>query len=361
MRITKPQANTTPLRRSLGFVFIINQENSVMSKQFAAITAVEGWLPEDVLSNADLEKMVDTSDEWIKTRTGITERRILRDPDKASAYLGAKAVQRLINHQGLNIKEVDLIICATATPDMIFPSTANLIAHEVGAENAFCYDLSAACSSFVYALATASKFVESGSHKKVLVVGADKMSSIVDYEDRRTCVIFGDAGAAVVLEPSADYGVQDFVLRSDGSGKDYLNLKGGGSLHPASQETIASKAHYLYQDGQPVFKAAVNGMANTIGEVMQRNDLVAEDISWVVPHQANKRIIDMVARTANFPLERVMVNIHKYGNTTNATIPLCLWEWQDRLKPGDNVILTAFGGGFSWGSLYLTWAYDGNA
>lgn len=329
-----------------------------MSKTFAAITAVSAWAPEDVLSNADLEKLVDTNDEWITSRTGIKERRILKDPNLASSDLAVPAVKQLLEKRGIGADELDLIICASVTPDMFFPTTANIIADKVGATNAFCFDMNAACSGFLYAINMASKYIESGSHKKVLVVGADKMSSIVDYTDRRTCILFGDAAGVALLEPSdAPYGIMDSVMYSDGKGREYLRIRGGGSLNPASYDTVDAKYHYIEQEGRSVFKAAVKGMSSAIMEVMERNNLSADDVAWVVPHQANKRIIDTVADMANFPKERVTVNIDRYGNTTNATIPLCLTEWEGRFKKGDNIILTAFGAGFSWGAIYIKWGY----
>lgn len=332
-----------------------------MSKIRAAITGVHGWVPEDVLTNADLEKMVDTNDEWIISRTGIKERHILRKEGEGSSYLGIQAVKKLLEKTNTDPLDIDFIICATATPDMAFPATANIIGHHIGAKNAFGYDLSAACSGFLFAVATASKFIESGSHKKVLVVGADKMSSIVNYEDRSTCIIFGDAGAAVLLEPTTDgNGVYDAVMGSDGAGEEFLHLKAGGSRRPASHETVNNKEHYLFQNGRPVFKAAVSNMSKTVAQVMERNGITNDSLTWLVPHQANKRIIDSVGRALKLSEDKVMVTIQKYGNTTNATIPLCLWEYENQLKKGDNIVLTAFGGGFTWGSIYLKWAYTAN-
>ena len=332
-----------------------------MTKQRAAITGIQGYVPDYILTNKELETYVDTNDEWIRSRTGIKERRILKGEGKGSSDLGAEAVKGLLKKTNISAEEVDLIICATATPDMIFPSTACIIADKVGATNAFAYDLMAACSGFLYALSTASKFIETGTYKKVIVVGADKMSSIVDYQDRATCIIFGDGAGAVMLEPSKDgLGVQDSILRSDGSGIEFLHMKAGGSAKPASHETIDAGEHFIFQDGQPVFKAAVKSMADVSAEIMQKNNLTSDDVAWLVPHQANKRIISATARRVGVEDEKVMSNIEKYGNTTNGTIPLCLWEWENQLKKGDNIILAAFGGGFTWGAIYLKWAYDSN-
>jgi 3-oxoacyl-[acyl-carrier-protein] synthase-3 len=316
----------------------------------AAITGVHGYVPDYVLSNAELEQMVDTNDQWIRTRTGIQERRILKGEGRGTSVMGIEAVKGLLEKTNTDPSEIELVICATVTADMQFPDTANIIADEVGIKNAFCYDLNAACSGFLYALTTACRFIEAGAHKKVIVVGADKMSSIVDYTDRATCIIFGDGAGAVLLEPdTSGNGMVDSLLKSDGSGRVYLYQKAGGSAYPASPETVAQREHFVFQNGRPVFKAAVSGMADVVRTVMQRNGLSADDISWLVPHQANQRIIESVAKMLDYPMDKVMVNIHKYGNTTAATIPLCLWEWEPRLKPGDNIILTAFGGGFTWG------------
>lgn len=329
-----------------------------MSKIRAAITGVQGYVPDYVLANAELEQMVDTNDEWIRARTGIQERRILKGEGKGTSAMGIEAVRGLLEKTSTAPEEVDLMICATVTPDMQFPDTANLIADALDIRNGFCFDLHAACSGFLYALTTASRFIESGAHKKVVVVGADKMSSIVDYTDRSTCILFGDGAAAVMLEPNTEgFGLQDSLLKSDGAGHVFLFQKAGGSRYPASPETVAQREHFVYQNGAPVFKAAVSGMADVVEEVMQRNGLSVDDVNWVVPHQANRRIIEQVARMADFPLEKMMINIHKYGNTTAATIPLCLWEWENQLRPGDNLILTAFGGGFTWGAIYVKWAY----
>jgi 3-oxoacyl-[acyl-carrier-protein] synthase-3 len=325
----------------------------------AAITCVAGYVPEDKLTNEDLSKMVDTNDEWIKSRTGISERRILKDPTKATSDMGAEAVKTLCEKRGIDPTEIDIIITATVTPDMFFPSTANLIAHKVGAVNAWGFDLSAACSGFLFALTTGAQFIENGKYKKVVVVGADKMSSIVDYTDRTTCVLFGDGAGAVLLEASEDdNGIQDHIHRCDGSGAEFLCMKAGGSLNPSTHETVDAKEHYLFQDGKPVFKAAVTGMADVSYEIMERNNLTGDDVAWLVPHQANMRIIDATQRRMGVNKDKVMINIQNYGNTTAATIPLCLRDWESQLKKGDNIILAAFGGGFTWGSIYLKWAYE---
>ena len=331
-----------------------------MSKKLScAITGVAGWVPDDKLTNEDLSKMVETSDEWITTRTGIKERRILKSPDKATAFMSAKAISRLLTKKKIKANEIDLIICATVTPDMLFPSTAAIVIDEVGAQNAFGFDLSAACSGFLFALKTGASYIESGACKKVIIVGSDKMSSIVDYTDRQTCVIFGDGAGAVLLEPTNEsVGIMDSILKVDGSGKEYLKQIAGGSLNPSSLETVKNKQHYIYQDGKTVFKFAVSKMADVAEEIMKRNKLEADDISWLVPHQANLRIIDATARRMGLDSGKIMINIQKFGNTTAATIPLCLWEWEERMKKGDNIILAAFGGGFTWGSVYLKWAYD---
>ncbi len=330
-----------------------------MKKITAAITAVGGFVPKDILSNADLEKMVDTNEEWIRTRTGIEERRILKGEGLGTSHMGAEAVKSLCKKRGISPEEIDLIICATVTPDMLFPATANIIADKIGAKNAFGYDLNAACSGFLFALATGSKFIETGSYKKVVIVGGDKMSSIVDYTDRATCIIFGDGCSSVLLEPNEEgLGIQDSILRSDGSGRHFLYQKAGGSAYPATAETVANKDHYITQEGKTVFKFAVTNMADVSAEIMEKNNLSADDISWLVPHQANLRIIDATAKRMELDPNKVMINIQKYGNTTSGTIPLCLLEWEDQLKKGDNIILSAFGGGFTWGSIYLKWAYD---
>lgn len=332
-----------------------------MTKITASITGIQGYVPDYILTNKELENLVDTNDEWITTRTGIKERRILKGKGLGSSDMGAEAIKGLLKKTGTKAEEIDLILCATATPDMIFPSTACIISDKVGAKNAFAYDIMAACSGFLYSITTASKFIETRAYKKIIVVGTDKMSSIVDYEDRATCIIFGDGAGAVLMEPcKKGYGIQDSILRSDGSGREFLHMKAGGSIKPASYETIDSKEHFVFQDGQPVFKAAVKNMADVSEEIMSRNKLKGDDISWLVPHQANKRIIDATARRMGVGDEKVMLNIEKYGNTTNGTIPLCLWEWENKLKKGDNLILAAFGGGFTWGSVYLKWAYNSN-
>lgn len=325
----------------------------------AAITSVGGYVPEFRLTNAILETLVDTNDEWIKSRTGIEERRILKGEGLATSDMVVPAVLELCQKRGISPDEIDCLICGTVTPDMVFPSTANIVCDKIGAVNAWGFDLSAACSGFLYSLTTGAALIESGRYKKVVVVGADKMSAIVDYTDRSTCIIFGDGAGAVLLEPSTDgNGVLDSVLKSDGSGKNYLHMKAGGSLKPASIETIAAKEHFIFQDGQPVFKAAVRGMADAAFELLQRNNLTGDDIAWLVPHQANKRIIDATANRIGLPTEKVMLNIQKFGNTTAGTIPLCLWEWEKQLHKGDKIVLAAFGGGFTWGATLVNWAYD---
>lgn len=327
------------------------------NKVRAAITGVQGWVPEDRLTNADLEKLVDTNDEWITSRTGIKERRILRTPGWATSDMAAEAVKGLLEKTNTTPGEIDLLIVATVTADMVFPDTANTVCDKIGAKNAFGYDINAACSGFLYALATGSQFVANETYKKVVVVGADMMSSIVDYQDRNTCVIFGDGAAAVLLEPRRDgTGIQDFVLRGDGAGREFLHMKAGGSKRPPSAETVAHREHFVYQDGKRVFKFAVEGMVSTVQEILRRNHKTIDEINWVVPHQANMRIISSVAEHLHFPMEKVMLNIQKYGNTTAATLGLCLWEYEDQLNKGDNIVLTAFGGGFTWGALYLKWA-----
>lgn len=330
-----------------------------MSKITAAITGVSGYVPEYVLTNKELETMVETNDEWITSRTGISERRILKGENMGTSQIAVPAVKELLRKTNTKPEEVDMLICATTTPDMVFPATANIITAEVGAVNAFGYDLQAACSGFLFALATGAKFVESGQYKKVVIVGADKMSSIIDYTDRATCIIFGDGGGAVMLEPNSEgLGVQDQVLKSDGTGAQYLHMKAGGSRRPATIDTVNAREHYAFQEGQQVFKFAVKGMADVSAEVMERNNLTGEDVAWLVPHQANKRIIEATANRMGLSNDKVMLNIHKYGNTTSGTIPLCLWEFESKMKKGDNIILAAFGGGFTWGSIYLKWAYD---
>jgi 3-oxoacyl-[acyl-carrier-protein] synthase-3 len=324
----------------------------------AAITGVHGWVPDYKLTNKELSSLVDTNDEWITSRTGIKERRILKGEGLGSSDMGANAIKGLLKKKNVRPDEIELIICATATPDMLFPSTACIIADKIGAKKAFAFDVMAACSGFLYALSVASKYIESGEYCKVIVVGADKMSSIVDYEDRTTCVIFGDGSGAVLLEPDTQgMGIKDAILKSDGSGRDFLHMKAGGSVRPSSYKTIDDKDHYIYQDGQTVFKFAVTNMADVSAEIMERNNLKSEDVAWLVPHQANKRIIDATARRMGVGSEKVMLNIQKYGNTTNATIPLCLWEYEEKLNKEDILILAAFGGGFTWGSIYLKGAY----
>jgi 3-oxoacyl-[acyl-carrier-protein] synthase III len=329
-----------------------------MTKLRAAITGVSGYLPDYVLTNSELEKMVDTNDDWIITRTGIKERRIARDTDIASSDLGVEAVRLLLEKTGTSVDEVDFVLCATVTPDMLFPATANIISDKLGIKNAFSYDLNAGCSGFLYALFTASKFVETGTYKKVVVVGTEKMSSIVDYTDRATCIIFGDGAGAVMIEPTTEeVGIIDSVMLVDGSGRQFLHQKAGGSLKPACYATVDAREHFVYQDGQPVFKMAVSKMADISLEIMNRNKLKSEDIAWLVPHQANLRIIEATARRMGISKDKVMINIERYGNTTAATLPLCLWEWEPKLKKGDNIILTAFGAGYTWGATYLKWAY----
>src|SRR5688572_17244003 len=330
-----------------------------MSKKItAAITAVGGFVPEDKLTNFDLEKMVDTNDEWIRTRTGVSERRILKEPGKATSDMVVPAVEELCKKRGIAHTDIDCLIVATVTPDMVFPATANIACDKLGAKNAWGFDVSAACSGFLYSLTLGATLIESGRYKKVVVCGADKMSAIIDYSDRNTCVLFGDGAAAVLLEPNHDgYGILDSILRSDGSGVNFLHMKAGGSLKPASIATVTAKEHFAFQDGQPVFKAAVKGMADVSAELLEKNNLTGEDIAWLVPHQANLRIIDATANRMGLPKEKVMVNIQKYGNTTAATIPLCLWEWRHQLNKGDNIVLAAFGGGFTWGATLVKWEY----
>jgi 3-oxoacyl-[acyl-carrier-protein] synthase-3 len=331
-----------------------------MSRITAAITAVQGYLPPDVLTNFDLEKMVDTNDEWIRTRTGIETRHILKGEGLGTSDMAVEAAKGLLKKRGIRPEEIDLLICATVTPDFVFPATANIISDKLGAVNAWSFDVNAACSGFIYALTTGAQFIETGKYKKVLVVGADKMSSIIDYEDRATCIIFGDGAGAVLLEPNTEgYGVVDSILRTDGSGRQYLHQKAGGSVKPASHETVDRKEHYVFQDGQPVFKAAVKNMADVSVQIMEKNNLTADDVAYLVPHQANLRIIDATANRMGVGTEKVMINIQKYGNTTAGTLPLCLWDYESKLKKGDNLILAAFGGGFTWGAVYVKWAYDG--
>jgi 3-oxoacyl-[acyl-carrier-protein] synthase-3 len=329
-----------------------------MSNTRAAIMGVHGYVPKEVLTNKQLETMVDTNDEWILTRTGIAERHIERDPEVATSDMAVHAVEGLMKSTGLSPLDIDLLICATVTPDYFFPDTGTLICHKIGAKNAFAFDVQAACCGFLFALTTGAKYVESGAYKNVVVVGADKMSTITDYTERATCILFGDGAAAVLLQPDQNgFGLQDSWMRVDGVGAEFLHMKGGGSKNPPTHETVDKRWHYLYQDGKPVFKAAVKGMADAVNEILTRNQLKPEDIRYIVPHQANLRIIQAVADGLKFPMERVMVNIQKYGNTTAATLGLCLWEWQDQLKRGDKIILTAFGGGYTWGASLWTWAY----
>ncbi len=330
-----------------------------MGKLRAAITGVNGYVPDYILTNKELETMVDTNDEWITSRTGIKERRILKGEDQGTSVMGIEAVKGLLQKTDTTAEEVDLIICATTTPDMLFPATANIIANGVGAINSFSFDVQAACSGFIYALTVGTQFIETGKYKKVVVVGADKMSSIIDYTDRATCIIFGDGAGAVMLEPTeAHVGIIDTIHHSDGSGEQHLHMKAGGSRRPASEGTIARREHYVYQEGAAVFKFAVKNMADVSFDIMQRNNLTGDDINWLVPHQANKRIIDATANRMDIGPEKVMMNIHKYGNTTSGTIPLCLWNYENQLTKGQKLVLSAFGGGFTWGAVYVIWAYD---
>ncbi len=330
-----------------------------MDKIRAMITGIEGYVPEYRLTNKELETLVETNDEWILSRTGIKERRILKGENQGTSVMGAAAVEGLLKKTDTKAEDIDLIICATVTPDLVFPATANIIADKVGAKNSFSYDIGAACSGFLFALNTGAQFIESGKYKKVIVVGADKMSAIIDYTDRTTCILFGDGAGAVLLEPTTEEtGIMDSIMRSDGSGEPYLHMKAGGSRKPATHETVDNREHFAYQEGATVFKFAVTNMADVSAEIMERNGLSGEDIAWLVPHQANKRIIDATANRMNVGPEKVMMNIERYGNTTAATIPLCLWEYEKQLKKGDNLLLAAFGGGFTWGSTYVKWAYD---
>lgn len=325
----------------------------------AAITAVGGYVPDYILTNKELETMVETSDEWITTRTGIKERRILKGENKGVSVLGIEAVKDMLTKKNIDPKEIDLLIFATVTADMTFPATANIVATAVGAVNAFSYDLGAACSGFLFALTTGASFIESGRYKKVVVVGGDKMSAIVDYSDRTTCIIFGDGAGCVLLEPTIEHvGVIDSLLKSDGSGETYLHMKAGGSRMPASAATVQSKQHYVYQEGAAVYKFAVTNMADAAAQIAERNNLTAKDITWLVPHQANKRIIDATASRVGVSEDKIMMNIQRYGNTTSGTIPLLLWDYEKKLKKGDNLVMAAFGGGFTWGAVYLKWAYD---
>jgi len=330
-----------------------------MTKLSAAITAVSGYVPEDVLTNQDLEKMVDTNDEWITSRTGIKKRHILRGEGLGTSDMGVECVKQILEKKNLSPNDIDLVICGTVTPDHPFPSTANIICDKVGIKNKLSFDISAACSGFIYALVTGSQFIESGKYNKVIVIGGDKMSSIINYEDRATCVIFGDGAGAVLLEPTEEEtGIRDSILKSDGMGREFLYQKAGGSVNPASMETVQNMEHFVSQEGKTVFKFAVTNMADVSAEIMEKNDLTSEDIAWLVPHQANLRIIDATAKRMGVDSSKVMINIEKFGNTTAGTIPLCLWEWENQLKKGDNIILSAFGGGFTWGAVYLKWAYN---
>lgn len=330
-----------------------------MSKLTAAITAVGAYVPDFRLTNQVLETMVDTTDEWITTRTGIKERRILQDNDKGTSYLAIKAAENLIQKSKLDPAEIDLVILGTATPDLPVAATAVYVASKIGAVNAFAYDLQAACSNFLYGMSTAARYIESGRYKKVLLIGADKMSSILDYTDRTTCIIFGDGAGAVLFEPNTEgFGLRDEYLRSDGNGREFLKIEAGGSLLPASEETVKNKQHYVYQDGKSVFKFAVSNMADVAARIMERNDLTHDDVNWLVPHQANKRIIDATAHRMGLDHSKVMMNIQRYGNTTSATLPLLLSDYESQLKKGDNLVFAAFGGGFTWGSIYLKWAYN---
>ncbi len=328
-----------------------------MTKIKAKISGVQGWVPPYILTNQELEKMVETTDEWIMTRTGIRERHIQKGEGLASSDMAAEAVKGLLKKTGTSPEEIELLICATVTPDMMFPATANIICDKVGIKNAFSYDINAACSGLLYTLVTASKFIETGSVRKAIVVGVDKMSSITDYTNRETCVLFGDAAGALLLEPTTEeIGIMDSILKTDGSGRVHLHMKAGGSLKPPSHETVDAKEHFIYQEGQPVFKFAVTKMADVAAEIMEKNNLKSEDIAYLVPHQANLRIIEATGRRMGISKDQVMINIERYGNTTDATIPLCLWEWENKLKKGDNIILAAFGGGFTWGSIWVKWA-----
>lgn len=330
-----------------------------MSKIHAAITGVQGYVPDYVLTNDELATMVDTNDDWITSRTGIKERRILKGEGKGTSVMGIEAVKGLLEKTNTDPLEVELLICATVTPDHIFPATANLIAAGTGMDNAFNYDVGAACSGFIYALTTASMYIESGRYKKVIVVGADKMSSIIDYTDRTTCIIFGDGAGAVMLEPNTDgFGIIDSIHKSDGSGVEFLRMKAGGSKHPATLDTVTNKEHFVFQDGKTVFKFAVTNMADYAEKIMKRNNLTSEDVDFLVPHQANKRIIDATANRMGVDDSKVLMNIERYGNTTSGTIPLLLWDYEKKLKKGDNLVLAAFGGGFTWGAIYVKWAYD---
>ena len=328
-----------------------------MGKITAAITCVNGYVPETVLTNKELEKMVDTNDEWIRSRTGINERRILKEPGKATSDMCVEALNGLLKKRGISAEEIDVVICCTITGDLIFPATANIICDKVGAKNAWGFDLAAACSGFLYGLSTGAALVESG-YKKVVVIGGDKMSSIIDYTDRNTCIIFGDGAGCVLLEPNEEgFGVIDKILKSDGAGREFLHQKAGGSLMPPTLETVQNRLHYVYQEGKTVFKFAVTNMAEVSHDIMVRNNLKSEDVAYLIAHQANKRIIDATADRMGLEQEKVLINIERYGNTTNGTLPLLLWDFEDRFKKGDNLILSTFGGGFTWGAIYLKWAY----
>lgn len=332
-----------------------------MNKITAAITAVGGYVPDYVLTNQELEQLVDTTNDWIITRTGISERRILKGEGKGTSDLCVPVALEICKKRGISPEEIDLLIVATVTPDMTFPATANVVTDKIGAKNAFGFDISAACSGFLYALETGARFIESGRYSKVMIIGADKMSSIIDYTDRTTCIIFGDGAGGVLLEPNTEgFGLIDSILKSDGHGREYLHMKAGGSVKPATLETVNNREHYVYQEGKMVFKYAVSNMAEAAKDVMERNKLTANDIAWLIPHQANKRIIAATSQYINVPDEKVMMNIHRYGNTTAGTIPLCLWDYEKLLKKGDNVMMAAFGGGFTWGANYIKWAYDGD-
>lgn len=344
----------------IAFLHVFDKTKRIMSKLKAAITAVGAYVPDFVLTNKMLEEMVDTNDEWITTRTGIKQRHILKEEGKGTSFMAIKAAQELLQKSGADPKEIDMVIVATATPDLPVAATAAYVASEIGAVNAFAYDLQAACSSFLYGMSTASSYIESGRYKKILLIGADKMSSILDYTDRTTCIIFGDGAGAVLFEPNEEgLGLQDEFLRSDGIGRDYLKIEAGGSVLPASLETVKNKQHYVFQDGRTVFKFAVSNMADVAEKIMNRNNLTKDDVQWLVPHQANLRIIQATANRVELDASKVMINIQNYGNTTSATLPLLLSDYESQLKKGDNLIFAAFGGGFTWGSIYLKWAYNG--
>jgi 3-oxoacyl-[acyl-carrier-protein] synthase III len=353
------------LKSSIGHLFFKARANikvaTGMSKLRAAITGVGGYVPDYILTNKELESMVETNDEWITSRTGIKERRILKGENQGVSVMGIAAVKDMLAKTKIDPKEIDLLIFATVTPDMTFPATANIVATAIGATNAFSYDMGAACSGFLYALATGSSFIQSGMYKKVVVIGGDKMSAIVDYTDRTTCIIFGDGAGCVLLEPTTeDVGVMDYMLKSDGGGESYLHMKAGGSRMPASHNSVDTRSHYVYQEGSAVYKFAVTNMADISAQVADRNNLTAETIDWLVPHQANKRIIDATASRVGISEEKVLMNIERYGNTTAGTIPLLLWDFEKKLKKGDNLLMAAFGGGFTWGSVYVKWAYNSN-